>query len=144
MLELLSLGGNIYWTNHSRAKLRQYRLSESRIKRVLRHPQRLEVGVAPNTVAGMQPAGSKKHPYEIWVMWTNIKSPASPKLQLASTSQRRGERGEQIVNIKSKFNLGQKIKIISVWKYPGASPVHEPPPIPEDVWEIVRQEIRKK
>ncbi len=34
-----------------------------------RFPKRLEVGVAPDTTAGMQPAGSKKHPYEIWVMW---------------------------------------------------------------------------
>ncbi len=100
--------------------MRQYRLSESRVKRILRFPKRLEVGIAPDTVAGMQPAGSKKHPYEIWVMWSNSKS--------------------QIANSKSKFNVGQKIKIISAWKYPGASPIHEPPPIPDDVWEIIAKE----
>ena len=26
-----------------------------------------------------------------------------------------------------------KIKIISAWRYPGISPTHEPPPIPEDI-----------
>jgi len=110
---------NFYWTEHAKIKMRQYRLSESRVKRVLRFPKRLEVGVAPETVAGMQPAGSKKHPYEIWVMWTNSKSP--------------------IANSKAKFNARQKTTIISTWRYPGISPVHEPPPIPEDVWEMVRK-----
>jgi len=111
------------WTEHSRIKMRQYRLSESRIKRVLRHPKRLEVGVAPDTVAGMQPAGSKKHPYELWVMWaTKVKN---SKLK-----------------VKSKFELGRSITIISTWRYPGVSPVHEPPPIPEEVWAIVRKEAK--
>lgn len=115
----ISNRNNIRWTEHAKIKMRQYRLSESRVKRVLRFPKRLEVGVAPDTVAGMQPAGSKKHPYEIWVMWTNSKS--------------------QIANSKAKFNARQKTTIISTWRYPGISPIHEPPPIPEDVWEIVRK-----
>jgi len=124
MMKILAFSQNVYWTEHSRIKMRQYRLSESRVKRVLRFPKRLEVGVAENTVAGMQTAGSKKHPYEIWVMWTNSKS--------------------QITDSKSKFNMGQKIKIISTWKYPGISPVHEPPPIPEDVWEIIAKEKKTR
>ncbi len=61
---------NLHWTDHVRRKMMQYRLSESRVKRVLRHPTRREVGVAEDTVAGMQPAGSPKNPYEIWVMWS--------------------------------------------------------------------------
>lgn len=56
------------WTNHGQAKMRYYGLSESRIKRVLNSPKRVEEGIAPKTVAMMQSAGSKKHPYEIWVM----------------------------------------------------------------------------
>jgi hypothetical protein len=121
---MLNIGGQkMVWTEHSRIKMRQYRLSESRIKRVLRHPKRLEVGVAPDTVAGMQPAGSKKHPYELWVMWaTKVKN---SKLK-----------------VKSKFELGRSITIISTWRYPGVSPVHEPPPIPEEVWAIVRKEAK--
>jgi hypothetical protein len=58
----------IRWTMHSRAKMRYYGLSESRVKRVLNSPKRIEEGIAPKTVAMMQSAGSKKHPYEIWAM----------------------------------------------------------------------------
>lgn len=28
---------------------------------------------------------------------------------------------------------GKKIKIITAWRYPGISPVREPPPVPEDI-----------
>ncbi len=58
----------LLWTNHSRAKMRQYKLSESRVKRVLNRPERIEEGIADKTVALMQRAGTLKHPYEIWVM----------------------------------------------------------------------------
>jgi hypothetical protein len=51
------------WTKHSQAKMRQYMLSESRVKRVIRNPKRVEEGIAPKTLASMQKAGSKKHPY---------------------------------------------------------------------------------
>ena len=118
-MDFFSPTSNIYWTSHSHAKLRQYRLSESRVKRILRHPRRLEVGIAPDTVAGMQPAGSKKHPNEIWVMWAVDKFSK--------------------VNGNTKFNLNRKIRIISVWRYPGTSPAHEPPPIPQDVWELINK-----
>jgi hypothetical protein len=37
-------------------------------------------------------------------------------------------------------NLNSKIIIISAWRYPGVSPIHEPPPIPEEVWEILQKE----
>lgn len=100
---------NILWTSHSLQKLRQYNLSASRIMRVLRHPKRREVGIAPETIASMQPAGSEKNPYEIWVMYV---------------------RGKKTGNLR----------IISAWRYPGVSPVHEPPPIPDEVWEILRKE----
>lgn len=56
------------WTHHARDKMRFYRLSEQRVKRVLHSPKRVEVGVAPKTAALMQKAGSQKHPYEIWTM----------------------------------------------------------------------------
>ena len=39
-----------------------------------------------------------------------------------------------------KFLLDKEaIKIISAWRYPGVSPIHEPPPIPDDVWEIIEK-----
>ncbi len=95
-------GGKIHWTNHVKAKMRFYQLSEQRIKRVLNSPKRTEEGIAPNTVAMMQTAGSAKHPYEIWVMIQKI----NQKLKVKSQ------------NYNSKIK-NAKIKIISAWKYPG-------------------------
>lgn len=117
---------NYYWTDHVRQKMRQYRLSESRVKRILRYPKRVEVGVAEDTVAGMQPAGSPKHPCEIWVMWS-------------FANARDKARGSDKKIKKIKFDLNRKTIIISAWRYPGISPVHEPPPIPDDVWDALRK-----
>lgn len=58
----------LHWTSHSKYKMRFYGLSESRLKRVISYPKRIEEGIAPDTIAMMQPAGSEKHPYEIWLM----------------------------------------------------------------------------
>jgi len=57
-----------YWTIHSVSKMRQYGLSESRVKRVVNNPKRKEVGIAPGTIAVMQP-NSSKHTYEFWAMY---------------------------------------------------------------------------
>ena len=102
------IGEKIIWTRHARDKMRQYNLSESRLKRVLRKPDRKELGIAPRTIAVMQITGTKKHPTEIWLMYQK----------------------EKIKNQKSKI---KKIKIISSWRYPGRSPIGEPPPISEDI-----------
>lgn len=90
----------LFFTAHAQFKMRQYGLSQSRINRVLRFPVRIEVGIAPKTVAVMAPASNKKH--ELWVMYQDTK-----KLR----------------------------KVIAAWKYPGVSPVREPPPFPEDLLE---------
>lgn len=58
----------LYFTKHAQDKMRFYKLSESRVRRVLHSPKRIEEGIAPGTIAMMQVAGSKKHPYEIWIM----------------------------------------------------------------------------
>lgn len=58
----------LYWTKHAKAKMRYYALSEQRVRRVLNSPSRIEEGIAEGTIALMQRAGSKKHPYEVWVM----------------------------------------------------------------------------
>jgi len=110
-------GEKLYWTKHSQAKMRQYRLSESRIKRVLRKPDRKDLGIAPRTIAVMQITGTKKHPTEIWVMYQKTK-------------------------LKVKSEKLKVTKVISAWRYPGRSPRGEPPPIPEDIlWEI-KDELR--
>ena len=98
-----------FWTNHVRNKMRQYRLTESRIKRVIRHPTRTEEGVLENAVACMQPAGGKNYS-EVWVMYLLAKS-----------------------NVKGQMS---KVRIITAWRYPGKSPARDP--IPADVLREIR------
>jgi len=102
------------WTKHSIEKMRFYRLSKSRIKRLLRSPKRTEEGIAPGTIAIMQPAGSKKRPYEIWAMYQ-----------------------------KTVRDRDFKIKIISCWRYPGKSPVGKEFFIPEELKPEIEKEIEK-
>jgi len=59
----------IVWTSHSKQKMRYYRFSDSRVLRILRKPDRIEEGIAPQTCASMQKSGTKKHPTEVWLMW---------------------------------------------------------------------------
>ncbi len=58
----------IYWTQHVKKKMWYYGLTEGRLRRILRSPKRQERGIASDTVALMQPAGTKK-PSEIWLMY---------------------------------------------------------------------------
>lgn len=57
------------WTNHILGKMRFYGLTPSRVLRVVRAPERMEEGIAPGTLAGMQTAGTPKKPWEVWAMW---------------------------------------------------------------------------
>ncbi len=59
---------DFHWTNHIKKKMVYYLLSEGRLRRILRHPARREKGIAPETIAVMQPTQSKK-PAEIWLMY---------------------------------------------------------------------------
>ncbi len=101
------------WTLHSRFKMKYYGIADSRVKRIIRFPTRHEEGIVPNTVAVMQPAGTKKYS-EIWVMY-----------KLVGSSQQ--------ASSKSKLQMSkqQKLKIITVWRYPGVSPKRDP--IPQEV-----------
>jgi hypothetical protein len=107
---------NIIWTIHSQEKMRFYGLSKSRIKRVINNPKRKEIGIAPKTIAVMQPAywagrpNSPKHSYEVWAMY-------------------------QIKNPKSETRNPKQIKIITAWRYPGKSPIRGPIPIPPEILE---------
>ncbi|MBU4082921.1 hypothetical protein KKB98_03210 [Patescibacteria group bacterium] len=61
----------ICWTRHIKEKMMYYRLSEGRLRRILRRPQRSEVGIAPETVALMCRADTKKS-CEIWLMYQQV------------------------------------------------------------------------
>ena len=56
----------LVFTVHAHAKMRQYGLSEARVRRVLHTPARIEEGIAEGTIAMMQPISNGKH--ELWVM----------------------------------------------------------------------------
>ena len=68
----------VYWTRHVRQKMRHYQLSENRVKRVMRHPSRAEEGIAPHTIACMQPAGKT----EIWMMYQDFKIKGKPGIRI--------------------------------------------------------------
>ena len=84
----------LQWTLHARAKMNHYRLTPSRVRHVLHSPKRVEEGVAPKTVAMMQPVSmkliGKKESWtqEVWVMVQDV--------------------------------AGAR-KVISAWRYPGVT-----------------------
>lgn len=119
------------WTKHSQGKMLEYGLSESRVKRIVRNPQRVEKGIAPKTLASMQKAGSKKHPYEIWTMYVIEKSRV--KKDPTGSCKR-----------LQKSKVGNKIKIISAWKYPGITHPGDPIPIPPDIFEEIFKVIKNE
>ncbi len=111
-----------YWTQHAKAKMRYYALSEQRVRRVLKTPSRIEEGVAEGTIALMQRAGSKKHPYEIWVM-----------IQETRISADQNQRGRAPINQRESAIT----KIISAWRYPGITKAGEP--LPEEILKEFRE-----
>lgn len=111
------------WTNHSIDKMRQYGLSEQRVRSVLHTPKRKEDGVAPNTSAVMQSTGTKKHPSEVWVMYQDINIKSSMPNDQS--------------NPNDQFLKPNKRRIISTWRYPGISPIRTVPEIPPEVWDIL-------
>ncbi len=90
------------WTHHAQMKLRHYRLTESRIKRVIRHPSRIEESIVSGAVACMQSAEGKQYS-EIWAMYV-------------------------LINAKRKEKKIKQMKIITAWRYPGHSPERDPVP----------------
>lgn len=106
--------GGIEFTAHARYKMKQYGLSEQKVKGIIRNPRRTQKGIAPQTAAVMQPispkmvAGKEVWKQEIWTMF-----------------------------VKKKYTLAgplgrESIRIISAWRYPGMSPKGNP--IPEEIW----------
>jgi len=103
------------WTHHAWMKMQYYGIAEGRIKRIIRFPKRTEEGIAPDTVAVMQPAGTKRYS-EIWVMYKVSKSKTPSKIQ--------------------NFPLEtKKIKVITAWRYPGESPERDP--VPQEILQEV-------
>ena len=117
------------WTNHSLMKMKYYGLSQQRVKRVIKSPERIEGGIVEKTIACMQTAGSEKHPYEIWTMY-----------QIRGTRNvKRETQNEKLNNLGNILNKKGGIKIISAWRYPGKSPKNNP--VPEEILNEIRSII---
>lgn len=106
----------LIWTNHVVGKMKQYGLSEQKVRSVLQRHTRKEEGIAPCTIAVMQPTGSKKRPTEIWVMYQLIK--------IKSQAQNLKDKTKFQV-LLSPFSAK---RIITAWRYPGISPKRNPIP----------------
>ncbi|MFZ2299703.1 MAG: hypothetical protein WAW00_01040 [Candidatus Moraniibacteriota bacterium] len=128
----MALGkGGYRFTLHAQHKMRQYGLSEQRVRSVIRSPKRREEGIVPRTVAVMQPVSMKKvdgrevWKQEIWVMYQLRRCGANSKFQIPNSKQ----------NSNSKFQIPnsakQQLRIISAWRYPGVSPKRNP--IPDEI-----------
>jgi len=129
------------WTNHSLMKMRYYGLSQQRIKRVIKSPERIEEGIVEKTIACMQTAGSEKHPYEIWTMY-QLRGGAISKSQFPNLKQitNSNDQNSKIGFANKLLKLqDKKLKIISAWRYPGKSPKNNP--IPEEILDEIRNII---
>ncbi|OGZ68437.1 MAG: hypothetical protein A3D44_00650 [Candidatus Staskawiczbacteria bacterium RIFCSPHIGHO2_02_FULL_42_22] len=104
---------NIHWTGHAKIKMRQYGLSKSRLTQLLRKPERMEEGIAPQTVAVMQTRKIYSTPRKVFAVQKKIKIPGEIWLMYKDV---KGER-----------------RIISAWRYPGISKPGDSIPIPEDI-----------
>ena len=98
------------WTHHAQAKMAFYKLSKARVLRVLHSPKRIEEGVAPKTVAMMQPvslktSASKSTPFMNSSRAWNI-----------GTTQEEGWTQEIWVMMQDSRDSRT---IISAWRYPG-------------------------
>ncbi|MDP3052682.1 MAG: hypothetical protein Q8N22_01845 [bacterium] len=118
-----------FWTNHVFGKMIFYGLSEQRVKRAISNPDRIEEGIAPNTVACMQVSGSEKHRQEIWVMLQK-RGPAQTTRRTAQTKNN-FPRKSALSPLKSAT-----VKIISAWRYPGKSPAKNP--IPREILDEIK------
>ncbi len=112
-----------HWTNHVSQKMIYYGLSADRVKRVIRSPHRSEKGIAPETIAVMQPGKTTS---------AKIGQPATWKEEIWVMYAVRGGK-TKTVNLVPRKKI-----IITAWRYPGKSPVREAIPIPNDILEELR------
>lgn len=99
----------ISWTHHAQAKMAFYKLSEQRVMRVIHSPKRIEEGVAPKTVAMMQPTSVRIESHRIRTEVVPAK---------AGTQAKPKETWSQEIWVMIQ-DLGKQRKIISAWRYPG-------------------------
>jgi hypothetical protein len=109
----------ISWTHHAQAKMAFYRLSEQRVMRVIHSPKRIEEGVAPKTVAMMQPASVRIRTEAVLSDVPRRNAERSRRTPMNSGLALKGkESWSQEIWVMIQ-DLGKQRKIISAWRYPG-------------------------
>ncbi len=130
-----------YWTEHSKFKMRQYGLSPQRVIRVIKNPERMEVGIVENTIAVMQPASVKHKNFkktwssEIWCMYQLKNQNAKMKMQNDNVKLKKTQNTKYKILNTAKHQL----RIISAWRYPGVSPKNNP--IPQEILDEINNAI---
>lgn len=151
-----------YWTQHVQEKMHYYGLSEQKVLGVIRRPQRIETGIAENTVAVMVPVGnikknkkpSKWQPafasdeasawrgwsQEIWVMYQLRGSEANSKKQetcligrQAKNKQEKNDKKSKIENLKFQIKNSANRKICIISTWRYPGVSPKKNPIPEEI-----------
>lgn len=105
----------LLWTSHARAKMQFYKLSEGRVRRVLQTPKRIEEGVAPETVAMMQPASLKLN----FQRREAVPAKAGTRAFSGNRGTAKETWSQEIWVMVQDDERGRKV--ISAWRYPGMS-----------------------
>ena len=126
--------------------MHHYGLSEQKVLGVIRRPKRIETGIAPDTVAVMQPAGTIKYDsenkkelwkQEIWVMYQLRDSGANSKNQMTNSKQILNDKKSKLQKLQDAISSNKKLTIISAWRFPGVS--SEKDPIPAEIWREIEE-----
>jgi hypothetical protein len=147
--KLLNKTDKYQWTQHALMKLKFYGLSQQRITRVIKSPQRIEEGIVENTIAVMQPVSLRKISASrgkpalfkkdtIGLESRNLSKNSKGKawtseiwaMYQIKSDGKKAEAGKNLLNNQKQF------KIISVWRYPGVSPARDP--IPQEILEEIK------
>lgn len=113
------------WTTHVKNKMLFYRISEQKIKSILRSPDRKEEGIAPDTLAVMKRNDKPNKKEELWVMYATSKRKKAGQQNDGNESP-----AKKILALPAG-----KFRIISAWRYPGVTKKGKEIPIPHDILE---------
>ncbi len=144
-MPFISKAKQTLWTHHAEAKMAFYRLSKQRIMRVIHAPKRTEEGVAPKTVAMMQPVSVHTCTETVLSDAPQRNAERSRRTPLRfRTAVRMIEKQGNAKEIWSQEiwvmvqDLGKQRKIISAWRYPGMTR-----PKSEVAMDALRREYRE-
>jgi hypothetical protein len=118
----------ISWTHHAEAKMAFYKLSKQRVMRVIHSPKRVEEGIAPKTIAMMQPTSVRSNRADV------VLAKAGTRAFKNNSSK---ETWSQEIWVMVQ-DLGKQRKIISAWRYPGMTR-----PRSEIAMDTLRREYRE-